>query len=69
VVFGIALYAYFTFVHAPFDLHYIHLMLVTLIATVTFALALNRFGFGRKASLVAFWKEDVLAEDTSKSQV
>jgi solute:Na+ symporter, SSS family len=69
VVFGIALYAFFTFVHAPFGLHYIHLMLVTLVATVTFALALNRFGFGRKASLVAFWKEDVLAEDTSKSQV
>jgi solute:Na+ symporter, SSS family len=60
VVFGIALYAFFTFVHAPFGLHYIHLMLVTLIATVMFALSLNRFGFGRKATFVPFWRKDVV---------
>jgi solute:Na+ symporter, SSS family len=63
VIFGIALYAFFTFVHAPFDLHYIHLMLVTLITTVIFALCLNRYGFGRKATFVAFWREDVVVTE------
>jgi hypothetical protein len=35
-------------------------MLVTLIATVMFALSLNRFGFGRKATFVPFWRKDVV---------
>jgi solute:Na+ symporter, SSS family len=54
VLFGIALYAFFTFVHAPFGLHYIHLMFFTLLATITFALVLNRFVFGRKVELIRF---------------
>ncbi|KPF62595.1 sodium:solute symporter [alpha proteobacterium AAP81b] len=49
VVFGVALYAVFSFAWAPFGLHYIHLMLVTLIATIGFALLVNRLVFGRRA--------------------
>lgn len=54
VVFGVLLYAFFTFVYAPFGLHYIHLMLVTLILTVSFALIVNRVIFGRTARFVGF---------------
>jgi solute:Na+ symporter, SSS family len=54
VVFGVLLYAFFTFVYAPFGLHYIHLMLVTLILTVGFGLSVNRLVFGRKARFVGF---------------
>jgi SSS family solute:Na+ symporter len=56
VLFGIALYAGFTFVWAPFGLHYIHLMLVTLVTTIGFALAVNRLVLGRIARL-ADWHE------------
>jgi len=45
VVFGIVLYAFFTFVYAPFGLHYIHLMFVTLLTTIGFALTVNRMVF------------------------
>lgn len=51
VIFGVALYGYFSFVHAPFGLHYIHLMLVTLICCVTVALLVNRVIFGQRAKL------------------
>ena len=54
VVFGVLLYAFFTFVYAPFGLHYIHLMLVTLILTVGFALTVNRVIFGRRARFTGF---------------
>ena len=54
VVFGVLLYAFFTFVYAPFDLHYIHLMLVTLMLTVGFGLGVNRVIFGRTARYVGF---------------
>jgi SSS family solute:Na+ symporter len=47
VVFGVALYAVFTFVWTP--IHYIHLMLITLIACVGFGLAINRLVFGQNA--------------------
>jgi SSS family solute:Na+ symporter len=40
LVFGAALYAVFTFVWTP--LHYIHLMFITLVATLAFALAASR---------------------------
>lgn len=40
LVFGAALYAVFTFVWSP--LHYIHLMFVTLVATIVFILVLSR---------------------------
>lgn len=49
VVFGVALYAVFTFVWTP--LHYIHLMLVTLVACLAVGLAVNRWLFGRRASV------------------
>ena len=49
VVFGVGLYAVFTFVWTP--LHYIHLMLITLIACVAFALSVNRLLFGKTAAL------------------
>lgn len=45
VLFGVALYAYFTFVNAPFELHYIHLMFVTLISSICVALAVNKLVF------------------------
>jgi solute:Na+ symporter, SSS family len=67
VVFGIGLYALLTLPTTLFEVHYIHWMLVTLVSTIGFALALNRFVFGRKASLVAFWKDDILAQTAPKS--
>jgi solute:Na+ symporter, SSS family len=52
VIFGVILYALLSFeqspIYAPFGLHYIHLMLATLILCVSFALLLNRFVFGNK---------------------
>ena len=47
LVFGAALYAVFTFAWSP--LHFLHLMAVTLVACVAFALAVNRLAFGRRA--------------------
>jgi SSS family solute:Na+ symporter len=47
VVFGVALYAVFTFAWTP--IHYIHLMLITLIACVAFGLAVNRLVFRQNA--------------------
>ena len=49
VGFGVGLYALFTFVWTP--LHYIHLMLITLIACVAVGLAVNRWLFGRRAAI------------------
>ena len=49
LVFGVALYAVFSFIWAP--LHYIHMMAITLWTTVAFALGVNRFVFGRRAGL------------------
>jgi len=55
VIFGVLLYGSLSFefspFHAPFGLHYIHLMFITLIACVSFALLVNKFVFGQKASL------------------
>lgn len=50
VLFGVGLYAIFTFVWTP--LHYIHLMFITLWLTVGFALTVNRVVFGRKATFI-----------------
>lgn len=49
VVFGVGLYAVFTFAWTP--LHYIHLMLITLIACVAVGLSVNRWLFGRRAQI------------------
>ena len=47
VVFGTGLYAVFTFAWTP--LHYIHLMLITLLVTIGFGLLVNRLWFGKTA--------------------
>ncbi|MCA3721230.1 hypothetical protein [Phenylobacterium sp.] len=52
VVFGLGLRAVFTFAWTP--VHYIHLMLVTLIACLRVGLAVNRAVFGRHAELGTF---------------
>ena len=50
LLFGVGLYAVFTFLWTP--VHYIHLMLVTLLACIALALVLNRLVFGRHARWV-----------------
>lgn len=55
VLFGIALYAVFTFVWTP--IHYIHLMAITLFICIALALILNRLLYGKRAVLVFFDKE------------
>ena len=49
LIFGVCLYGSFVFYHAPFDLHYIHLMFITLISSVVMALLVNLFIFKRRA--------------------
>lgn len=49
VIFGVLLYAFFSFVYAPFGLHYIHLMLVTLVSCIAVALGTNRLAFRQRA--------------------
>jgi len=49
VIFGVALYSYFSFVHAPFGLHYIHLMPITLACCIALALLLNKLVFKQTA--------------------
>lgn len=49
LIFGTALYAFFTFVWTP--LHYIHLMAVTLLSCIAFGLLVNRLVFGKSVSL------------------
>lgn len=53
VVFGVALYAVFTWLWTP--MHYIHLMLVTLVACVLVGLSANRWLFGRRARFGVRW--------------
>ena len=52
LVFGTALYAYFTFVWTP--IHYIHLMAITLFLSILFGLLVNLVIFRRVAQLPAF---------------
>lgn len=49
VIFGICLYGVFKFQWAPFGLHYIHLMFITLLSSITVALVINFIVFGKKA--------------------
>jgi len=52
VVLGVALYGFLSFYKpSPINLHYIHLMFITLIACVCSALLFNRFILGHKAEL------------------
>jgi SSS family solute:Na+ symporter len=48
LIFGTALYAFFTFVWTP--VHYIHLMAVTLFSCIAFGLLVNRVVFGKTAT-------------------
>jgi SSS family solute:Na+ symporter len=48
VLFGICLYGVFKFLWAPFGLHYIHLMFITLVSSITVALSINFLVFGKK---------------------
>jgi SSS family solute:Na+ symporter len=50
MLFGLALYGFSTFVWSP--LHYIHMMAVTLFASVGVALAVNRLVLGGRATLL-----------------
>ena len=57
VVWGVALYALFSFVLQPagiVTLHYIDFMVVTLFSSVGFALAVNRYVLGRSANFVGW---------------
>ena len=49
VVFGVLLYGFFSFVWEP--LHYIHLMFITLLCCVAFAILVSRFLFGTSPQL------------------
>ena len=49
VLFGISLYAFFSFGLEEMPVHYIHMMLLTLISCVAVALLTNRFIFGGRA--------------------
>ena len=51
VVFGVLFYAYLNSPYTFLPWHYIHLMLVTLIVCIVFALVVNRVIYGRTASL------------------
>lgn len=59
LLFGVGLYAIFTFVWTP--IHYIHLMPITLAFAVTVSLSVNRFVFGRRMTL-AFGKGRTASE-------
>ncbi len=49
VIFGTLLYGFFTFAWMP--IHYIHMMLITLVSCVATSLLVNRYIFGQKATL------------------
>jgi len=53
VIGGVALYGYLTLVLQPF--HYVHSMFVTLLFCISMALLVNRYVFGRRASM--FWQD------------
>ncbi|MAZ86695.1 MAG: SLC5 family protein [Cellvibrionaceae bacterium] len=61
VVLGVLIYAFFSFVWSP--VHYIHMMLVTLVLCVIIALTINRWVYGNRAELVG--RQSSLQEATS----
>jgi SSS family solute:Na+ symporter len=67
VFFGVFLYGALSFefspFHAPFGLHYIHLMFVTLISCVSVALLINKLYFKQNAEL-AWGSDDGLVQST-----
>ncbi len=57
VVWGVALYALYSFVLQPsgvITLHYIDFMVVTLFSSILCALAINRFALGRRAQFIGW---------------
>lgn len=67
VIFGVFLYGSLSFEfspwHAPFDLHYIHLMFVTLISCVIMALLINKIFYKQSAEL-AWGSNDGLIQES-----
>ncbi|MBU3004457.1 SLC5 family protein [Paraglaciecola arctica] len=67
VIFGVFLYGSLSFEfspwHAPFDLHYIHLMFVTLISCVIMALLINKVFYKQSAEL-AWGSNDGLIQES-----
>ena len=64
VILGVVLYALLTFWIKPFDLHYIHLMFITLWSCVLFALGINKFIFGNKAEFA--WRDVVAGKSITE---
>ena len=60
VLFGVMLYAIFSFVWAPF--HYIHMMFITLVSCVVVALAVSRFVFNTRPRLQFAGNPDEVVE-------
>jgi SSS family solute:Na+ symporter len=67
VIFGVFLYGALSFefspFHAPFGLHYIHLMFVTLISCVSIALLINKVFYKQNAEL-AWGSDDGLIQES-----
>ncbi len=61
VVFGVLIYAWFSFVWQP--LHYIHMMFITLVLSVLFALVVSRFLFGTRPELRFAGSEEDLPQE------
>jgi SSS family solute:Na+ symporter len=68
VIFGVFLYGFLSFdfspIHAPFGLHYIHLMFVTLVSCVSMALLVNKVVFKQSAEFA--WGSDDGLEQVNK---
>jgi SSS family solute:Na+ symporter len=69
VLFGVFLYGSLSFefspFHAPFGLHYIHLMFVTLVSCVSMALLINKVVYSQNAELA--WGSDDGMEKPSEA--
>jgi SSS family solute:Na+ symporter len=67
VIFGVFLYGVLSFefspFHAPFGLHYIHLMFITLISCVSMALLINKVFYKQNAEL-AWGSDDGLIQES-----
>ncbi|MBL4631034.1 MAG: SLC5 family protein [Paraglaciecola sp.] len=67
VIFGVFLYGLLSFEfspwHAPFGLHYIHLMFITLISCVSIALLINKVIFKQNAEL-SWGRDDGLIQES-----
>jgi SSS family solute:Na+ symporter len=57
VLIELALYRWASLKESPFDLHYIHMMFITLWLSVGFSLAVNRWILGNRAVFAPFWRE------------